>query len=571
MSSMNPNYKFVKNTFPRWSQFYSNFAWLDVSIKRHLAASILISSCWFGLDYAFFISFQLYLSKLGILSQDSALFQSFHDSPAIVFLAIVLFTGFFRSLFAALRNHISNVIYQAFLRTYRHQIFRASLLNFRKIATFESLALFNETIFQAGGYWQNFSIVAANVILVALLISYSILYFGQNFLYCLALTAVVYTLVAFLLRRCSLETDQVVKQSHALSKFLVESLKNSIFIAIFKLQTAFNDKASQKLMGYEKLYKKFSFFQSIRLATPQLVGVFVILGFCHWKVITGEMKSYDFLGFFYVFFRIAQTLGEILSAGYLCQMNLESSVKIQHRLIAKFENLDRIIASNHLEKAPEFHYNSQPSLTLSEVGYSYGSKNIFSRISLDLAAGDILGITGPSGAGKSTLVAAMLGLNEDYVGEIKINNVEIRKIPHVYSQMIGYVGPTNFFIVDTIRNNLLLGHPKPDLVSDQLIIDYLKKLGLYERIVEHDGLEKILDESVDLSTGQQQRLAILRALLRKPKVLFLDEATANLDSEAEDNVTEILKFISAEIISVIVSHKGKILGLATKTIELGRY
>ncbi len=177
-------------------------------------------------------------------------------------------------------------------------------------------------------------------------------------------------------------------------------------------------------------------------------------------------------------------------------------------------------------------------------------------------------IKGESGSGKSTLLSLILGMYQPVSGQITINGFEINSIRDYLYERIAYVGPDPYLIKGTLRENLLYGNST--YLDDKKLIETLK-LVQCETLLNSlpDGLNTILNEAAKLSTGQKQRLAIAKALLRHPKLLIMDESTANLDHKTEKEIIDNLKNILGSITSVIVSHKDIFDPLATKKLNLG--
>ena len=173
------------------------------------------------------------------------------------------------------------------------------------------------------------------------------------------------------------------------------------------------------------------------------------------------------------------------------------------------------------------------------LNFSYDNKPLLTNINFDLKLGDVMVIKGESGSGKSTLLSLCLGLLKPTSGEVLIDGKEISKIRNNLFKDVGYVGPEPYLIPATVRENLLYVHPNKGTVSDKDINSSLKFCEA-EKIVSslNQGLDTVLNESAQLSTGQKQRLAITRALIRKPKLLILDEFSANLDYETEKDIQE---------------------------------
>jgi ATP-binding cassette subfamily B protein len=133
----------------------------------------------------------------------------------------------------------------------------------------------------------------------------------------------------------------------------------------------------------------------------------------------------------------------------------------------------------------------------------------------------------------------------------------------------GYVGPDPFFIPGTIRENLLYGLPPSSQASDAELWNCLKQAHVDEEVRRlQKGLDEHIYEWAQLSTGQRQRIAIARALLRKPSLLVLDEATANVDENTENRLVGLIQEIRNSKTILIVSHKHAFDSIATQTLNL---
>jgi ABC-type bacteriocin/lantibiotic exporter with double-glycine peptidase domain len=187
-------------------------------------------------------------------------------------------------------------------------------------------------------------------------------------------------------------------------------------------------------------------------------------------------------------------------------------------------------------------------------------------LDFQVVPGDLLLIKGPSGSGKSTLLMNLLGLVSPTEGEVLINGTPAHKVRGSLSEAIGYVGPEPYMIQGSLKENLLFGHLHPDSVGEEQLKEALRIAELSDLAVD---LNRKFAEQTPLSTGQKQRIAIARALVRKPRVLILDEATANLDLPTESKIIQALSGYFSECLTVVISHRASFDSRATRIVALG--
>ena len=181
---------------------------------------------------------------------------------------------------------------------------------------------------------------------------------------------------------------------------------------------------------------------------------------------------------------------------------------------------------------------------------------VLREVELTVKAGTSVGIVGVTGAGKTTLVDIILGLLEPQEGRVLYDGKDIRENYEDWQARIGYI-PQNIYLTDeTIRENVALGL-YPEQIDDAQVWKALDQaqLGDFVRGLK-DGLDTRIGEmGVRLSGGQRQRIGIARALYYDPDVLFLDEATAALDTATEKAVMAAVNALSREKTCIIIAHR----------------
>jgi len=185
---------------------------------------------------------------------------------------------------------------------------------------------------------------------------------------------------------------------------------------------------------------------------------------------------------------------------------------------------------------------------------------------LEVAPGERIAILGRNGSGKSTLLSGLAGLLEPLAGEVRLDDVVMGLIdPNDVRRDIGFLGQGARLFHGTLRENLTLGAP---MASDEDILEELDRLGLSDFVRKlPEGLDHMVQEGgLGLSGGQRQGLLLVRLLLRRPKVLLLDEPTASLDEVAESSVIEVLSRLDRRISVVVATHRPAVLNMVDRLI-----
>jgi ATP-binding cassette subfamily B protein/subfamily B ATP-binding cassette protein MsbA len=193
-------------------------------------------------------------------------------------------------------------------------------------------------------------------------------------------------------------------------------------------------------------------------------------------------------------------------------------------------------------------------------------------VDLDVAPGEIVALVGPSGAGKTTLCNLVARFNDPTEGVMKLDGVDLKKIDaDSYRRLLGIVEQDTFLFDGTIADNISYGRRD---ATPELIRDAARRANAHEFIEKLDrGYDTLIGErGVKLSGGQRQRLTIARAILADPKILILDEATSNLDTESERLIQSSLRELMLGRTSFVIAHRLSTIRHADRilVIESGR-
>lgn len=209
------------------------------------------------------------------------------------------------------------------------------------------------------------------------------------------------------------------------------------------------------------------------------------------------------------------------------------------------------------------------SLVLKQINFSYpGSKlTMFHDLSFSINSGEKVAIIGPSGCGKTTLLKLMMGLLPVSQGELVIDGIPLASFGlHNYRQLTASVMQEDALFSGSIMDNIAFFD---DEINPDRVYEVAKLAEIHDSILLMPmGYETMIgDMFSSLSGGQRQRILLARALYKKPKWLFLDEATSHLDVDCEKKINQALKAL--DITQIIIAHREESIKMADRIIELG--
>jgi ATP-binding cassette subfamily B protein len=198
-------------------------------------------------------------------------------------------------------------------------------------------------------------------------------------------------------------------------------------------------------------------------------------------------------------------------------------------------------------------------LQFRRVHFQYpGGKEVLHDITLELEKGTVYALVGPTGGGKTTTASVMARLYDPTTGSIFLEGRDIRSLPPAErARKIGVIPQEPFLFTGTVRDNIVYGNEDYAHCSTEQLVAVLERSnlsGLLSRFPE--GLEtKVASSGNSISLGQKQLIAFMRATLRNPELLILDEATANIDTITEQLLEEILAKLPSQTTKVIIAHR----------------
>ncbi|WP_273275361.1 ABC transporter ATP-binding protein [Maribacter polysiphoniae] len=281
-----------------------------------------------------------------------------------------------------------------------------------------------------------------------------------------------------------------------------------------------------------------------------LIGIATtgVMGFGGYKIMQGELTIGDLLMF-------TVLLGTMVAP--IVQMS-----NIGSQLTEALAGLDR--TEELMNMTPEAD-ETQRTIVLDDVkgdmafehvSFAYEEdKEVLHDISFEVKSGSVVALVGSSGSGKSTIAGLAASFLNPQSGKIRIDGKDLSKVDlNSFRQYLGVVLQDDFLFEGTIRENILF--PRPSASEEELISAV--KAAYVDEFTDRfdDGLDTLIGErGIKLSGGQRQRIAIARAVLANPRILILDEATSNLDTESEALIQKSLAKLTEGRTTFVIAHR----------------
>lgn len=547
---------------------------LGPRIVRLLFLGVLNGLALFAVEFAFAYALQAFLITLGVMSPTAKLPGWVPHSSSFAILGFVFGVGALRGILQWAQVYMQGAALEELKYQQRQRILRWAYSQ-ESVSTTQVTSLYNERTNSAG-------IAALNLQNSVTVLSTGTLLLGALFWLAPGPTLLVCALLGLLALPLRL-LDKGIQQAgqgindewdHTNRKFFT-SIKNLLLMRIYGTEGVEEASAQKSLRAYTDHAVSYYRMLGMKFAIPQIIGVALVCVIVLSAQASESLSSGILVTYFYLFVRFVQNFAEGTKASanfmlYLPQLRELWSWWKKSASEVRTEALGANQSGGTIEPIP------QPvGWKLSGVSFSYpGAKaEILKSLELTIRPGSTAVITGSSGAGKSTLLGLMLGGLRPDSGTVSLIEAEnLDGVPLALQKPrllkgVGYVGPESFLIEGSVYENLLYGL---DWVpTSEEIHRALQQAECQFVFQMPEGLaHHITEQGQGLSAGQKQRLSLARALLRRPKVLVLDEATANLDAETESKLVETLARFRGQMTIVAVTHREALLKLADEQIRL---
>jgi ATP-binding cassette subfamily B protein len=335
--------------------------------------------------------------------------------------------------------------------------------------------------------------------------------------------------------------------SAELESQLVESLNSIGTIKRFGLESFANIKTETRFIsllniGYKSSLN--SIFSGTSTTFIAQLFTIILLWSGSYFVIEREITPGELLSFYAILGYFMNPVASLISANKQIQNALIAADRLFEIMDLEREDIDEKVVLSK-EKINDIYFKN--------VSFRYGTRiQVFTDFNLRIKKGHITAIVGESGSGKSTLISLLQNLYPIQSGQIMIGNLDLKYIQHKSLRELVSVVPQKIdLFAGNVIDNIAVGDFSPDM---ELIIDICNSIGIIDFIESlPNGFHTYLGENgATLSGGQIQRLAIARALYKKPEVLVLDEATSSLDWHSENYIQKAVERLRKENKTIII-------------------
>lgn len=349
------------------------------------------------------------------------------------------------------------------------------------------------------------------------------------------------------------QNAQNMKSTGSLSAEIQESLDNFKVIVAFNRRDYFRKKFDDANVENYKTAVKAGIANNI--FTPVFgissnLGQLIVLAFGIYLITIGQFSVGLLISFLAYIAQFYNPLRQIAALWASFQVAL-----------AGWERISQIMTQeNNLKLVPDKADLKNPFLiSFQNVTFSYiADKEILSNVSFDLERGKIYAFVGPTGGGKTTTASLIARLYDPTDGKVLLYGKDIRSYNSSdRTAKIGFILQEPFLFTGSIRDNILYGNSCFINLTDEELLNELKEVnldGLLERF--EGGLNAEIKASGEgLSLGQKQIIAFMRAVIRRPDLLILDEATANIDTVTEQLLEDILRKLPKSATRIVIAHR----------------
>jgi len=349
-----------------------------------------------------------------------------------------------------------------------------------------------------------------------------IVYFQNQYLFFISVVLLLlYTIIVFSFKGILKKVNrEVLENNSQMTSLVIQSINGIETIKTYNLEKRIQDETEFK---YLKVLKsslkrtKIGIFLGTLSEIVELLGSMAIIWIGSMQVINGKLTLGEMMVFNTLLGYFTEPVKNLIGLQPTIQTAMVSADRLGEVIDLDIEQKDERIIPNNLKG----------DIEIKNLDFRYGTREqILKNINMKIKKGEKIALVGESGSGKTTLAKLFLKFFDFEKGEININDFNIKDIDITFlREKISYISQDIFLFNNTIKENLILN----ETIKIEEVIEMAKKINAYDFINQlPQRFNYVIEENgANLSMGQKQRLSILRALLKKPDILIMDEATSN--------------------------------------------
>ena len=351
-------------------------------------------------------------------------------------------------------------------------------------------------------------------------------------------------------KRVGKVTTQSQEISGFLNSFFIEIIKNHKIIKIFQNENYEDSRLSKIINSFKEKVVKIEVVMTRATPIMETLTGLMIGGLIYYSgnlIIKGELELNNFFSFLAAMMLAYQPVRTLATLN----MGIHQGLSAAKRIVPIIED-DNEDKNKH--KDLEI---TKGNINFENVSFKYSEslQNILQKINLNIKSGEMTALVGHSGAGKSTILNLIPRFYEPLSGKILIDNQSINEHSlRSLRENISLVSQDVSLFDDTIKNNIRYSK----LTASDEEITEAAKLSNCEEFIKKlpNGYETVIGENgIRLSGGEKQRLSVARAILKKSKIILLDEATSSLDADTEDKIQKAINYLTKNKTTIVIAHR----------------
>ena len=506
-----------------------------------------------------------YKSKLGEFFPK--ILEYSNQEILVVFISVLIVLFLLRSFFLIFITYLNNrFIYgvkeKIAIKLYNGLLFKDEIL-FDETNSNDHINLIQVELEKFVSYLKSYTTLLIEIFFMITILSVMI-YFEFSLTILLALYLAIFPLFLYIYYKKKLRLLGELKQTFEfeITNLIMNAINNLIEIRVLNKRFFFKNNFSKVYDKKKNVIISYAVIsQSPRYVLEFIIFIGMILLFSFKYFANNDIEALI----------ASMTLFLVSSLRLMPSINKlivnSQNLKYFSKSVESINNFLKNEVGNSKVKKP-LEFNNE--ISFKKVCFNYTNQDLLKNINFKIRKNDFIGIIGPSGSGKSTILKLLMGVIKPDKGDILVDGKNF-KIENSYIN-IGYVGQRVNLIRGTLTQNIAFGYEENEIDKEKL--DFAVNTAQLRPLVDsfNEGLDKIvIDNGLNFSGGQIQRIGIARALYNNPEILVFDEPTSAIDNKLKESFLRDIHNISKTKTIIMVTHNRFDLKDCNKIIELDKY